>query len=48
MAQSLAEKLEHTKPDEKERVASVPQEEQLASTSEPRNGTESSVQTIKL
>ena len=30
-----AEKLEHTGPAEKERVASVPQREQLASTPEP-------------
>ena len=30
-----AEKLEQTEPDEKERVASVPQREQLASTPEP-------------
>ena len=29
MAQALAEKLEHTGPFEKERVASVPQSEQL-------------------
>ena len=35
MAQTSAEKLEHTGPDEKERVASVPQREQLASTPEP-------------
>ena len=32
MAQALAEKLEHTGPAEKERVASVPQREQLART----------------
>ena len=31
MAQASAEKLEHTGPAEKERVASVPQREQLAS-----------------
>ena len=30
MAQALAEKLEHTGPAEKEKVASVPQREQLA------------------
>ena len=35
MAQALAEKLEHTGPAEKERVASVPQREQLASTPKP-------------
>ena len=35
MAQALAEKLEYTGPAEKERVASVPQREQLASTPEP-------------
>ena len=35
MAQALAEKLEHTGPAEKERVASLPQREQLASTPEP-------------
>ena len=35
MAQASAEKLEHTGPAEKERVASVPQREQLASTPEP-------------
>ena len=44
MAQASAEKLEHTEPAEKERVASVPQREQLASTSKlllPKgNGTE--------
>ena len=34
MAQASAEKLEHTGPAEKERVASVPQREQLASTPE--------------
>ena len=32
MAQASAEKLEHTGPAEKERSASVPQGEQLAST----------------
>ena len=35
MAQASAEKLEHTGPAEKERVASVPQREKLASTPEP-------------
>ena len=35
MAQASAEKLKHTGPAEKERVASVPQREQLASTPEP-------------
>ena len=35
MAQAPAEKLEHTRPAKKERVASVPQREQLASTPEP-------------
>ena len=35
MAQASAEKLEHTGPAKKERVASVPQREQLASTPEP-------------
>ena len=35
MAQASAEKLEHTGPAEKERVASVPQSEQLANTPEP-------------
>ena len=35
MAQASAEKLEQTGPAEKERVASVPQREQLASTPEP-------------
>ena len=34
MAQASAEKLEHTGPAEKERVASVPQREQLARTPE--------------
>ena len=36
MAQASAEKLEHTGPAEKERVASVPQREQLAKTPEQR------------
>ena len=35
MAQASAEKLEHTGPAETERVASVPQREQLASVPEP-------------
>ena len=35
MAQASAEKLEQTGPAEKERVASVPQREQLARTPEP-------------
>ena len=35
MAQASAEKLEHTGPAKKERVASVPQREQLARTPEP-------------
>ena len=35
MAQASAEKLEHAGPAEKERVASVPQREQLARTPEP-------------
>ena len=49
MAQASAEKLEHTKPAEKERVASVPQREQLASTPEPPlpKGTEPSVQSTR-
>ena len=48
MAQALAEKLEHTGPAEKERMASVPQRKQLARTPEPPlprgEGTERSVQ----
>ena len=48
MAQPSAEKLEHTGPAEKERVASVPQREKLARTPKPRlpkgKGTEPSVQ----
>ena len=47
MAQTSAEKLEQTGPAEKERVASVPQRKQLASTPEPLlpkgKGTELSV-----
>ena len=45
------EKLEHTGPAKKKRVATVPQREQLASTSEPPlpkgKGTEPSVQSTK-
>ena len=48
MVQASAEKLEHTGPAEKKRVASVPQREQLASTLETalpkEKGTEPSVQ----
>ena len=44
MAQASAEKFKHTGPGEKERVASLPQREQLANTPEPplpkRKGTE--------
>ena len=51
MAQASAEKLVHGGPAEKERVASVPQREQLASTPEPffsrEKGTEPSVQSTK-
>ena len=51
MAQASAEKLEQTGPAEKERVASVPQREQLASTPEPLfskgKGTEPSVQSTR-
>ena len=47
----LAEKLEHTGPAEKERVATVPQREQLASTLElplPKGkGTEPSAQSTR-
>ena len=47
MAQASAQKLEHTGPAGKEKVASVPQTEQLASTPEPPlpkgEGTEPSV-----
>ena len=35
MAQALVEKLEHTGPAEKERMASVPQREQLVNMPEP-------------
>ena len=51
MAQALAEKLEHTGPAEKKRLASVPQREQLASTPDlllPKGkGTEPSVQSTR-
>ena len=51
MAQASAKKLEHTGSAEKERVASVPQREQLASTPEPllpkEKGTEPSVQSTR-
>ena len=51
MAQASAEKLEHPGPAEKERVASVPQREQLASMPEPLlpkgEGTEPSVQSTR-
>ena len=51
MAQASAEKLEHTGPAEKERVASVPQREQLASMPEPPlpkgKGTKPSVQSTR-
>ena len=51
MAQASAEKLEHTGPAEKKRVASVPQRKQLANTPDPPlakgNGTEPSVQSIR-
>ena len=50
MAQASVEKLEHTGPAEKERVASAPHREQLASAPEPpltREGTERSVQSTR-
>ena len=49
MAQASVEKLNHTGPAERERVASVPQREQLASTPEPLlpKGTEPSVQSTR-
>ena len=51
MARALAEKLEHTGPAEKERVASVPQREHLASTPKPLlprgKGTKLSVQSTR-
>ena len=52
MAQVSVKKLEHTGPTIKERVASVPQKEQLASMPEPLlpkgKGTEPSVQSTRL
>ena len=51
MAQASAEKLQQTGSAEKERVASVPQREQLESTTEPffpkRKGTELSIQSTR-
>ena len=51
MAQASAEKLEHTGPAKKERVASVPQREQLARMLEPPlskgKGTKPSVQNTR-
>ena len=51
MAQASAEKLKHTGPTEKKRVASVPQGEQLASPPEPSlpkgKRTEPSVQSTR-
>ena len=51
MAQASAENLEHTGPAEKERVASVPQRDQMARTPEPPllrgNRTEPSVQSTR-
>ena len=51
MVHASAEKLEHTGPAEKERVASAPQREQLARTPEPplpkEKGTEPSVQSTR-
>ena len=51
MAQASAEKLEHTGPAEKKRVASMPQREQLASTPQPSlpkgKGAEPSVQSTR-
>ena len=51
MAQASVKKLEHTEPAEKERVASVPQKEQLARTPQPPlpkgKGTEPSVQSTR-
>ena len=51
MAHASAEKLEQTRPAEKEKVASVPQRKQLASTPEPPlprgEGTEPSVQSTR-
>ena len=52
MAQASAEKLKHTGPAKKERVASMPQREQLARTPEAplakAKGTEPSVQSTRL
>ena len=51
MAQASVEKLEHTGPAKKERVASVPQREHLARTPEPPlpkgEGTELSVKSTR-
>ena len=51
MSHASLEKLEHTKPVDKERAASVPQSEQLASTPEPPlpkgKGTKPSVQNVR-
>ena len=51
MAQASVEKLEHSGPAKMERVASVPQREQLASTPEPPlpkgKGTKPSVQSTR-
>ena len=51
-AQASAEKLEHTGPAKKERVASVPQRQQSGRTSQPplltEKGTEPSVQSTRL
>ena len=51
MAQASAEKLEHTGPAEKKRVASMPKNKHLASTPEPPlpkgKGTEPPVQSIR-
>ena len=51
MVQASAEKLEHTGPAEKERVASLPQREQLAKKPEPPlpkgEGTNPSVQSTR-
>ena len=50
MAQASAEKFGHTRPAEKERVASVPQGEQLESPPKPPlpKGTEPSIQSTEL
>ena len=51
MAQALAEKLERTRPTEKERMTAVPQRDQMASTPEPPlpkgKGTEPFVQSTR-